>query len=182
MFHEDWTINVTSRVLTRKIVPPLGSHVFQRTGTILKLSLAIIRTNVLTQFHEDWTSNVTTRTNIMTKFHEDWNKNKTSRVLTRKTSPLPSDIIGTNLLTKFEEDWTINATSRVLTSFSFNLAYFELNQFIIRTNLLTKFHEDQTINVASRVLTRQNADDERRMMQDRQNVIPKAHHNHEHIK
>ncbi|KAH3769592.1 hypothetical protein DPMN_170865 [Dreissena polymorpha] len=44
-FHEYWTINVTSRVLTRfcysnirnTSLPP-GGHVFQRTGTILKLS------------------------------------------------------------------------------------------------------------------------------------------------
>ncbi|KAH3789676.1 hypothetical protein DPMN_167862 [Dreissena polymorpha] len=27
-FHEDWTINVASRVFTRKNAPPLGSHVF----------------------------------------------------------------------------------------------------------------------------------------------------------
>ncbi|KAH3846394.1 hypothetical protein DPMN_088695 [Dreissena polymorpha] len=40
-FHEDWTINVVSRV---KYAPPLGSH-----------------TNLLTKFHEDWTVNVASR-------------------------------------------------------------------------------------------------------------------------
>ncbi|KAH3887233.1 hypothetical protein DPMN_011249 [Dreissena polymorpha] len=52
-FHEDQTINVASRVLTRfyyshitKNAPPHGSHVFQAN------------TNLLTKFHEDWTINV----------------------------------------------------------------------------------------------------------------------------
>ncbi|KAH3771523.1 hypothetical protein DPMN_172845 [Dreissena polymorpha] len=33
-FHEDWKINVASRVLTRRNAPPPGSHVFQPTGII----------------------------------------------------------------------------------------------------------------------------------------------------
>ncbi|KAH3845658.1 hypothetical protein DPMN_087940 [Dreissena polymorpha] len=55
-FHEDRTINVASRVLTRfyyshirKNALPLGSHVFQAN------------TNLLTIFHEDWTINVASR-------------------------------------------------------------------------------------------------------------------------
>ncbi|KAH3859478.1 hypothetical protein DPMN_102293 [Dreissena polymorpha] len=106
-FHEDWSVNVTPRVLTRKTcpapwrpysvqitsktAPPSGGHVFQPTGTILKLSRDIIRTKVLTKFHEDWT------------------KYKTSRVLTRlnksyitKTAPPPGG--------HFHEGWTINVT------------------------------------------------------------------------
>ncbi|KAH3751442.1 hypothetical protein DPMN_186000 [Dreissena polymorpha] len=51
-FHEDWTMNVTSRVLTRKNAPPPSGHVFQQTGTIFTL------------FHEDGTLNVAP---IMTK-------------------------------------------------------------------------------------------------------------------
>ncbi|KAH3799435.1 hypothetical protein DPMN_153043 [Dreissena polymorpha] len=66
-FHEDWTINVTSRVLTSKTTTPLGGHIFQQTGTNFKLSLSIIRTNVLTKFHEDWTINVTLR--VLTSFN-----------------------------------------------------------------------------------------------------------------
>ncbi|KAH3769996.1 hypothetical protein DPMN_171275 [Dreissena polymorpha] len=112
--------NKTSRV---KTAPPPGGHVFQRIGIILELIRNIIRTNVLTKFHEDWT------------------QNKTSRVLTRKTAPSPGG--------HFDEDLAIHVTSRVLTSVFFNLAYFELDQDIIRTNLLTKFHEDQTIDLAS---------------------------------
>ncbi|KAH3892032.1 hypothetical protein DPMN_016144 [Dreissena polymorpha] len=137
-FHKDWTINVTSR----NCLAP-WTHVFQWTGTIFKLSLAIIRTNVLTK----WPYII--RKNVLTKFHEDWTKNKTSRVLTRKTAPPTGGyIIGTNVLTKFHEDWTINVTSRFRTQPRYHWE-----------NLLTKFHEDQTIDVASRVLTRQNVDD-----------------------
>ncbi|KAH3876080.1 hypothetical protein DPMN_039362 [Dreissena polymorpha] len=72
-FHEDSTINLTSTGLTRKTAP--GGHFFHQTGTIFKLSRAIIRMNVLTKFHEDWTINLT------------------SRVLTRKTALPPGSHI-----------------------------------------------------------------------------------------
>ncbi|KAH3769528.1 hypothetical protein DPMN_170799 [Dreissena polymorpha] len=126
-FHEDRTINVTSRV---KNAPPplLGSHVFLANATICQLIKDIIETNLLTKFHEDWTINVA------------------SRVLTRKNAPPPG--------CHFHEDLTINVVSRVHV-FQANVTIFELIQDSIETNLLTKFHEDWTINVASRVLTRQ---------------------------
>ncbi|KAH3696564.1 hypothetical protein DPMN_084040 [Dreissena polymorpha] len=67
-FHEDQTINVASRVLTRfyyshirKNAPPLGSHVFQANVTIFELIQDIIDINLLTKFHEDWTINVSSR-------------------------------------------------------------------------------------------------------------------------
>ncbi|KAH3719001.1 hypothetical protein DPMN_061829 [Dreissena polymorpha] len=60
-FHEDWTLNVASRVFTRKNAPPLGSHVFQVNVTIFELIQDIIQTNLLTKFHEDWTINVASR-------------------------------------------------------------------------------------------------------------------------
>ncbi|KAH3890882.1 hypothetical protein DPMN_014972 [Dreissena polymorpha] len=67
-FYEDQTINVASRVLTRfyyshirKNAPPLGSHVFQANVTIFELIQDIIKTNLLTKFHEDWTINVACR-------------------------------------------------------------------------------------------------------------------------
>ncbi|KAH3698368.1 hypothetical protein DPMN_085888 [Dreissena polymorpha] len=80
-FHEDRKINVASRVLTRKNAPPPGSHVFQPTGIIVKLEKCtplgshvfranvtifeliqdIIKTNLLTKFHEDLTINVASR-------------------------------------------------------------------------------------------------------------------------
>ncbi|KAH3809189.1 hypothetical protein DPMN_137550 [Dreissena polymorpha] len=150
---EDWTINVTLRVLTslynshmRKNAPPPGGHVFQPTGTIFKL------------FHEDqrinMASRVFTRKNtpppgahvfqptgtIFKLFHEDQRINMASRVFTRKNTPPPGahvfqptgtfcklilDMIGTNLLTKFRDDWTINVAFRVL----------------IRMNLLTNVNK-----------------------------------------
>ncbi|KAH3831695.1 hypothetical protein DPMN_104965 [Dreissena polymorpha] len=107
-FHDDRKINVTSRVLTRKNAPPLGSHVknapppggqvFQPTGIIFELVRDIIGMKLLTKFHEDQTINVA------------------SRVLTRKNDPplgshvfqanvtifkLIQDIIETNLLINF---------------------------------------------------------------------------------
>ncbi|KAH3844663.1 hypothetical protein DPMN_086922 [Dreissena polymorpha] len=157
-FHEDRTVNVTSRV---KNAPLLGSH-----------------TNLLTKFHEDWKINVAfrkkcsapgdhvfkatitifeliediIRTNLLTKFHDDRKINVTSRVLTRKNAPPP---------------WwpyrTINVASRVKNApplgshvFQAKVSIFKLIQDIIGTNLLTKCHEDRKINVASRVLTRKN--------------------------
>jgi hypothetical protein len=57
-FHEDRTINVASRVLTRfyyshirKNAPPLGNHVFQANLTIFEHIQDIIATNLLTKFH-----------------------------------------------------------------------------------------------------------------------------------
>ncbi|KAH3817831.1 hypothetical protein DPMN_119386 [Dreissena polymorpha] len=109
-FHEDWKINVASRVLTRKIAPPPGGHVFQSTGIIFELIQDSISMNLLTKFHEDQIINVV------------------SRVLKGKNAPpfgshvfqanvtifnLIQDIIKTNFLAKFHEDWTRNVTFRV---------------------------------------------------------------------
>ncbi|KAH3738463.1 hypothetical protein DPMN_045097 [Dreissena polymorpha] len=95
---------------------------------------------------------------------------------TKKNAP-PPDIIGINLLTKFHADRTINMASIVLIR---KYATPPLGPYIIRMNLLTKFHEDRTINVASRVLTRQKLtpDEGRRLTDDGQKVITKAHHEH----
>ncbi|KAH3847048.1 hypothetical protein DPMN_089360 [Dreissena polymorpha] len=121
-FHEDWTKNVTSRVLTffhnihiEKTAPP------------------------------PWWPYIN-KTNVLTKCHNDWAKIVTSRVFTRKTVPptdghvfqrtgttfkLTQHIIKTNiltnfkldrgfivknLLTKFHEDQTRNVASRVFTN------------------------------------------------------------------
>ncbi|KAH3852498.1 hypothetical protein DPMN_095008 [Dreissena polymorpha] len=132
-FHEDWTINVASRV---RNAPPLGSHDFQAKVTIFELIQYISGTNLLTKFHEDRKINVA------------------SRVLTRKNAPPPGG--------HFYDDQTITVASRVKNApplgshvFQANVTIFELIQEIIKTNLLTKFHEDWTINVDSRELTRQ---------------------------
>ncbi|KAH3857390.1 hypothetical protein DPMN_099997 [Dreissena polymorpha] len=180
-FHEDRTINVASRVLTRKNAPPLfhndltinvasrkkntplDGHVIQPTGTIFKHIQYIIGTNLLTKFHEDRTIYLA------------------SRVLTRKNAPPPgghvfkgprtifefvNDIIGTNLQEKFHDYWKINVACIPYNEkypvpgghvFQPTGKFFGLVKHIIGINLLTKFHDDWKINQASRVLTWKNA-------------------------
>ncbi|KAH3698257.1 hypothetical protein DPMN_085776 [Dreissena polymorpha] len=161
-FHEDWTINVASRV---KNAPLLGSHVFQAKVTISELIQDIIGTNLLSKFQEDQKINVASR--VLTRFyysHIMKNAPPTGSHVFQPTGiifELVQDIIGINFLTKFHEDQTINVASRVKNApplcshvFQAKVTISELIQDIIRTNLLSKFHEDRKINVASRVLTR----------------------------
>ncbi|KAH3877697.1 hypothetical protein DPMN_001573 [Dreissena polymorpha] len=61
------TINVASRVLTRKNATPLGSHAFQANITLFEIIQNISETNLLTKFHEDWTINVASR--VLTRFN-----------------------------------------------------------------------------------------------------------------
>ncbi|KAH3694827.1 hypothetical protein DPMN_082268 [Dreissena polymorpha] len=67
-FHENWAKNVTSPVFTcfhyihiEKNAPPTGVHVFSPIPTIFKLVRYINKTNVLTNFHDDWAKIVTSR-------------------------------------------------------------------------------------------------------------------------
>ncbi|KAH3777646.1 hypothetical protein DPMN_179094 [Dreissena polymorpha] len=60
-FNKNWAKNVTSTVFTcfhyihkEKIAPPTGGHVFSTIPTIFKLFRDINKTNVLTNFHDDW--------------------------------------------------------------------------------------------------------------------------------
>ncbi|KAH3774327.1 hypothetical protein DPMN_175706 [Dreissena polymorpha] len=60
-FHENWAKNVTSTVFTcfhfihiEKNGPPTVGHVFSHIRTIFKLVRDINKTNVLTNFHDDW--------------------------------------------------------------------------------------------------------------------------------
>ncbi|KAH3834454.1 hypothetical protein DPMN_107780 [Dreissena polymorpha] len=152
-FHEDWTINVASRLLTRQM---LTTHNGQRTTDkrrSQRLTISTLCSDII-------------GTNLLTKFHEDQKINVASRVLTRKNAPPPGshvfqptgiifelvqNMIRMNLLTK---KIAPPLGSHV---FQANIIIFKLIQDIIETNLLTKFHEDWTINVASRVLTRKHA-------------------------
>ncbi|KAH3799671.1 hypothetical protein DPMN_153283 [Dreissena polymorpha] len=133
-FHENWAKNVTSRVFTcfhymhiEKNAPPTGCHVFSPIWTIFELVRDINKTNVLTNFHDDWAKIVT------------------SRVFTRKTAPPTGGHVFYRTGTTFELNQHIIKTN-ILTNF-------ELDRDFIGTKLLTKFHEDRTINVASRVFT-----------------------------
>ncbi|KAH3869518.1 hypothetical protein DPMN_032687 [Dreissena polymorpha] len=148
--HEDQTINVASRALTRfyyshsyirKNAPPLGSHVFQANVTIFKLIQDIIETNLLTKFHDDWTINVAfrvfTRKNAPPLGSHVFHANKinvASRVLTRKTASPPGGHV-------FSPIWTI----------------FELVRDSNKINVLTKRHDDWAKIVTSRVFTRNTA-------------------------
>ncbi|KAH3719397.1 hypothetical protein DPMN_062229 [Dreissena polymorpha] len=148
--HENWAKNVTSRVFTcfhyihiEKNAPPTCVHVFSPIWTIFNLVRDINKTNVLTNFHDDWAKIVT------------------SRVFTRKTAPPTGGHVFQRTGTTFELNQHI-IKANILTNF-------ELDRDIIRTNLLTKFHEDRTINVASRVFTNKcgRTDDRRTTDKDR---------------
>ncbi|KAH3876301.1 hypothetical protein DPMN_000140 [Dreissena polymorpha] len=120
-FHDDRTINVAPRVLTRK-------------NATTHWRPYIIGTNCLAKFDDDRTINVASRvlirknalppdiigTNLLTKFHEDRKTNVASRVLTRRMPREWPCIIGMNLLTKIHEERTVNVASRVLTRFYYS--------------------------------------------------------------
>ncbi|KAH3815864.1 hypothetical protein DPMN_144398 [Dreissena polymorpha] len=58
-FHEDWTINMTSKTYKcEQELPCPWWPCFQKPGTIFKLVHDNIRTHVLTTIHEDMTINV----------------------------------------------------------------------------------------------------------------------------
>ncbi|KAH3776638.1 hypothetical protein DPMN_178069 [Dreissena polymorpha] len=135
-FHEDLTKNVTSRVFTRKTAPPTGVHTNMLTKVFTCFHYIHIEKNAPPTgghvFSPIWTIFELVReinkTNVLTNFHDDWAKIVTSRVFTRKTAlptgghigleifELDRDLIRTKLLTKFHEDRTINVASRVLTN------------------------------------------------------------------
>ncbi|KAH3702535.1 hypothetical protein DPMN_077559 [Dreissena polymorpha] len=97
-FHDDRTINVASRVLTRKNSPPPD----------------IIRTNLLTKFHEDRKINVLSR--VKNALPPGGHVFPPTSIIFE----LVHNIIGMNLLTNFHEDRTINVASRVLTRFYYS--------------------------------------------------------------
>ncbi|KAH3749718.1 hypothetical protein DPMN_184228 [Dreissena polymorpha] len=134
--HENWAKNVTSRVFTcfhyihvhiEKNALPTGGHVFSLIWTIFELVRDINKTNVLTNFHDDWAKIVT------------------SSVLTRKTAPPTGGHVFQRTRTTFELNQHIIKTN-ILTNF-------KLDRDIIGTKLLTKFHEDRNRDVPSRVFT-----------------------------
>ncbi|KAH3834831.1 hypothetical protein DPMN_108164 [Dreissena polymorpha] len=169
-FHDDYTNNVTSRVLTRK-----------RAQHPLDAISCIQETNVLTKFHENWAKNVISRktalptgghvfspiwtilelvqninkTNVLTKFHDD--------CANMKTAPSP-----------WQPYWTNNVTLRVFTCFQYiNIektapppggdvflliwTIFELVRDINKTNILIKFHDGWAKIVTFRAFIRKTA-------------------------
>ncbi|KAH3831654.1 hypothetical protein DPMN_104924 [Dreissena polymorpha] len=148
----------------RQNCPPPSSHVIQLTRTIFELNSHINKTNVFTNFHDDWakivTSIVFTRENCH-YIHIDKNAPPTGRhvfspistifdsskisIEPMKTAPPTGGHVFQRIGTTFELNQDIIKTN-ILTNF-------ELGRDIIGTKLLTKFHEDGTRNVAYRVLT-----------------------------
>ncbi|KAH3853620.1 hypothetical protein DPMN_096151 [Dreissena polymorpha] len=174
-YHENWAKNVTSTVFTcfqyihiEKNAPPTGGHVFSPIPTIFKLVRDINKTNVLTNFHDDWakivTSRVFTRENchfihIEKNVPVHWRpcfltdldhlrtrpRHQLNQLFTRKTAPPTGGHVFQRIGTTFEFNQDIIKTNI--------LKNFELGRDFIGTKLLTKFHEDGTRNVASRVFT-----------------------------
>ncbi|KAH3703212.1 hypothetical protein DPMN_078243 [Dreissena polymorpha] len=133
-FHENWAQNVTFRVFTcfhyihiEKNAPlpppPTGGHVFSPILTIFELVRDINKTNVLSNFHDDWAKIVTSR--VFTRFlYSQIGKTALphgSHViqLTGTIFELNSHIKETNVLTKFHGNWAKNVTSRVFTCFHY---------------------------------------------------------------
>ncbi|KAH3833886.1 hypothetical protein DPMN_107202 [Dreissena polymorpha] len=100
-FNEDQTINVTSRVFTRKNASPPD----------------IIGTTLLTKFHEGRKINVASR--VLTRKNAPPSGSHVFQP-TGIIFKLIQDIIEMNLLTKFHEDRTVNVASRVLTRFYYS--------------------------------------------------------------
>ncbi|KAH3825439.1 hypothetical protein DPMN_127314 [Dreissena polymorpha] len=120
-YHEDGTINVTSRPYTEN-APPSGYHNFQPAGTIFKLVHDMIGTNLLTKkYNPPRDCHVFQPTGIIFEFFEGLTINVASRpfiaILEKNAPPrgghvfLPNvnifklilDIIETNLLTKCQQ-------------------------------------------------------------------------------
>ncbi|KAH3838111.1 hypothetical protein DPMN_111517 [Dreissena polymorpha] len=178
-FHEDWTINVASRVLTRfyyshlrKTAPPPGGHFHDNWAKIVTYRVFTRKTAPPPggHLHKDWPSNVTST--VFTSFKLNQTIKVASRVFTRQnvddarrtTDKRRSQKVTMSTLCSeggimwgVVEAWVLTrkyAPPPGSHVFQPTGIIFELIQDIIGMNLLTKFHEDRTVNVASRVLTR----------------------------
>ncbi|KAH3786309.1 hypothetical protein DPMN_164415 [Dreissena polymorpha] len=103
------------RVFTQRIAEARGIDPRNEAESLENFN--IIKTNILTKFHENWTINATIRvghvfqpTGTIFELVQDI---MGTHLLSKKNSP-PIDIIGTNILTKFHDDRTINVASRVV--------------------------------------------------------------------
>ncbi|KAH3881260.1 hypothetical protein DPMN_005184 [Dreissena polymorpha] len=201
-FHDDWANNVTSRVhviqLTvnifelnslftcfhyihihvEKNAPPTSGHVSPLIWTIFKLVRDINKTNVLTNFHDDWAKIVTSR--VFTRFLYSQIGKTATKKCPAHWQPcfftnldhfeLVQDINKTNVLINFHDDLTKIVTSRVFTTFLYSQigktapptgghvfqrtqTTFELNQHIIKENILTNFEFDRDC-IGTKLLTK----------------------------
>ncbi|KAH3694647.1 hypothetical protein DPMN_082087 [Dreissena polymorpha] len=185
LFHQDWTINVASRLLTREKSPPRGGH-FHEDLTIYVVSRVITRfyyshSYIYIEYRnsrhkvvpECYTA-VVSAAELLPNLNALHSNPQDIKVSLRKNAQPPGGHIfqatgtifelGTNLLTMFPDDRTILLASRVKMPrpidghvFPPTGTIFVLIQHIIRKNRLTKLHDDRKTNVASRVLIRNNA-------------------------
>ncbi|KAH3822808.1 hypothetical protein DPMN_124599 [Dreissena polymorpha] len=120
-FHRPDTFSCTSKILlfdietknlTKKNAQTPGGHVFQPTGTIFELIRDIVRTILVTNFHEDRTINVAyIDSNVLLKPH--------IAIKGKMSHPPPGGHV-----------------------FKATLIIFELMQDIIDTHHVMKFHKD----------------------------------------
>ncbi|KAH3854168.1 hypothetical protein DPMN_096707 [Dreissena polymorpha] len=177
-FHENWAKNVTSRgkmpgPLAAMFFSPIAAMFFSPIWTIFELVRDINKTNVLTNFHDDWAKTVTSRvftshviqltgtiyelnshikeTNVLTKLHENWAKNVTFRELRHERMIRPS--FANEVVRRAYK----NAPPTGGHVFSPIWTIFELVRDINKTNVLTNFHDDWAKIVTSRVFTRKTA-------------------------
>ncbi|KAH3694648.1 hypothetical protein DPMN_082088 [Dreissena polymorpha] len=169
LFHQDWTINVASRLLTRENSPPPGGHVFQTTEAFFNSKNTpppgthVFQANItIFELIED-----TVESYLLTKFHEDWTINSVDAAQhttdKRRSQKLTMSTLCSlnNLAATQNAQWPgghiFQATGTI-----FELIYAEKCPLaamffhqpatgnIFETNRLAKFHDDRTINVASR--------------------------------
>ncbi|KAH3837702.1 hypothetical protein DPMN_111103 [Dreissena polymorpha] len=145
-FHENWAKNVTSTVFTcfhyihiEKNAPPTGGHVFSPIPTIFKLIRDINKTNVSTNFHDDWAKIVTSR--VLTRenchyIHIEKNSPPTgSHVFFYRSYHFPTRPRH-QLNQLFTRKTALPTGGHVFQRIG---TTFELNLVIIKTNILTNF-------------------------------------------
>ncbi|KAH3702647.1 hypothetical protein DPMN_077673 [Dreissena polymorpha] len=137
-FHEE--------VLTRINFLPLVAMFFNRPEPFFNLIQDIIKTNVLTKFHDGWTIHVTFR---VKKVPAPGGPGGHVFQATGTIFELVHHVIGANLLTKYNNDGTINVASGTRTIFHEDVTLRPCKAK--RPPPGGHFHEYLKINLASRV-------------------------------
>ena len=110
-----------------------------------------MKTNILTNFHDNWTENVAYR--VYTWFFKRFDLVFDPKWPIFKRD---QDFINKNILTKFHDNRTENVASRGFSKiwtcdlvFDPTWTIFELIPDFIKTKILTNFHDNRTVNVDS---------------------------------
>jgi len=120
-FRDDWTKNVTSRVLTRfhystirKNAQTPAAMFFKRPQLFSNSPQISLKTNVLTKFYEDNKCHFSSVNKVSKQTHPSGGHNFQ---WTKTVCELGWDIIRTNVMTKFYYDLNKNLTLRLFPSF-----------------------------------------------------------------